>query len=179
MAGAYYIALSGMHSRLEALDRLATDLANVNTVGYKAGRTTTTQADRDNFGVALQAAIDVTNGPTHIDSRAGAITSTGRDLDVAVDGPGMFAIDTPAGTRYTHDGRFVRRADGILATAGGLTVQSDAGTPLAVGVDGAIQFDTDGTVRIGGAPVGRLKVVEFNDPGALTRSGPDQVRRDD
>ncbi len=117
MAGSYYIALSGMHARLEALDRLATDLANVSTVGYKAGRTTTTQADRDDFGVSLQAAIDVTDGPTHIDSRAGVIASTGRDLDVAVDGPGMFAIDTPAGTRYTHDGRFVRRADGILATA--------------------------------------------------------------
>ena len=42
MAGSYYIALSGMQARLEALDRLATDLANASTVGYKAERTTTT-----------------------------------------------------------------------------------------------------------------------------------------
>src|SRR5438552_2949461 len=120
MAGSYYIALTGMHARLEALDRLANDLANVSTVGFKAGRTTTTEAARENFGASLQAAIDVSTGPTHIDTRAGAITPTGRDLDVAVDGPGLFAIDTPAGTRYTHDGRFVRRADGVLATAAGM-----------------------------------------------------------
>jgi flagellar basal-body rod protein FlgF len=179
MAGAYYIALSGMHARLEALDRLATDLANVSTIGYKAGRTTNTQADRDGFGVTLQAAIDVTNGPTHIDTRAGVIATTGRDLDVAVDGPGLFAIDTPAGTRYTHDGRFVRRADGVLATASGMAVQGDDGKPLAVGLDGVIQFEADGTVRSAGAAVGRLKVTEFNDPGALVREGPDQFRSDD
>ena len=41
MAGGYYIALSGMRSRLEALDRLATDLANASTIGYKAERGTT------------------------------------------------------------------------------------------------------------------------------------------
>jgi len=179
MAGSYYIALSGMHARLEALDRLATDLANVSTTGYKAGRTTTTQADRDGFGVSLQAAIDVTNGPTHIDSRPGAITATGRDLDVAVDGPGLFAIDTPGGTRYTHDGRFVRRADGMLATAGGLTVQSDTGMPLAVGLDGPVRVETDGTVRSAGVAIGKLKVVEFNNPGVLVREGPDQFRSDD
>lgn len=178
MAGSYYIALSGMHTRLEALDRLATNLANVSTVGYKAGRTTTVQADRASFGDSLQAAIDVTDGPTHIDTRAGVISATGRDLDVAVDGPGLFAIDTPGGTRYTHDGRFVRRADGILATASGDAVQSDTGTPLAVGLDGPVQFDPDGTVRSGGVAVGRLKVVEFNDPGALVREGPDQFRSD-
>jgi flagellar basal-body rod protein FlgF len=179
MAGGYYIALSGMHSRLEALDRLATDLANVNTVGYKAGRTTTTQADRDPFGVTLQAAIDVTNGPTHIDSQAGVIAAPGRDLDVAVDGPGLFAIDTPGGTRYTHDGRFVRRADGMLATAAGLTVQGDTGLPIAVGVDGPIKFDTDGTVRSSGVTVGKLKVVEFNEPGNLVAEGADRLRTDD
>jgi flagellar basal-body rod protein FlgF len=178
MPGSYYIALSGMHARMEALDRLSADLANVNTVGYKAGRTTTTQADRDSFGVSLQAAIDVTTGPTHIDSRPGVITTTGRDLDVSVDGPGMFTVDTPGGTRYTHDGRFVRRADGILATAAGMPVLGDTGMPIAVGVDGPVQFEADGTVRSAGVVVGRLKIAEFNDPGVLAREGPDQFRSD-
>jgi flagellar basal body rod protein FlgG len=178
MAGSYYIALSGMHARMEALERLATDLANSSTVGYKAGRTTTTQADRDNFGVWLQAAIDVTTGPTHTDARPGTITPTGRDLDVAVDGPGLFAIDTPAGTRYTHDGRFIRRADGILATAAGMTVQDDKGKPLTIGLETAVLFDPDGTVRSDGVAIGVLRVVEFDDPGALVREAPDQFRSD-
>jgi flagellar basal-body rod protein FlgF len=178
MAGSYYIALSGMHTRLEALDRLAADLANVNTVGYKAGRTTTSQADRQNFDQSLQAAIDVTDGPSRIDARPGAITTTGRDLDVSIDGPGMFAIDTPSGTRYTHDGRFARRADGVLATADGMAVQSDTGTPLAVGKEGAVQIETDGTVRSNDVVVGRLKVAEFQKPELLVREGPDRFRSD-
>jgi flagellar basal-body rod protein FlgF len=178
MSGSYYIALSGMHTRLETLDRLAADIANVNTVGYKAARSTTAQADRANFGDSLQAAIDVTDGPSRIDTRPGAITTTRRDLDVSVDVPGMFAIDTPSGTRYTHDGRFVRRSDGMLATSDGMTVQSDAGTPIAVGTDGPVQIDTDGTVRSDGNVVGRLKIAEFKNSGALIREGADRFRSD-
>jgi flagellar basal body rod protein FlgG len=176
MAGSYYIALSGLRARLDALDRLASDIANVSTAGYKAERATTAQSDRGDFGASLQAAIDVGNGPTRIDLRAGAIAPTGRDLDVAIDGPGMFVVDTPAGTRYTRDGRFVRRADGVLATASGMAVESDGGGPLTLGKSGLVQIEADGTVRNGGVSIGRLKVVEFDDPGALIREGTDQFR---
>lgn len=173
MAGGYYIALSGMRARMDELDRLASDIANVNTAGFRAERSTTSQSDRGGFGVALQAAIDVGQGPTRIDARAGAIAGTGRDLDVAVDGPGMFVIDTPGGPRYTRDGRFVRRPDGVLATANGMAVQSDSGAPITLGAGGPVKVDPDGTVRSNGASVGRLNLVEFKDPGALIREGPD------
>ena len=38
MAGGYYVALSGMRARLETLDRLAVDIANASTAGYKTER---------------------------------------------------------------------------------------------------------------------------------------------
>jgi flagellar basal body rod protein FlgG len=174
MAGGYYIALSGMRSRLDELDRLASDIANVNTTGFRAERATTSQADRGDFRDVLQAAIDVGRGPTRIDARPGAVKDTGRDLDVLVDGPGMFVIDTPAGPRYTRDGRFNRRADGVLANQSGMAVQSDSGAPITIGTSGPINIDADGTVRSNGASVGKLKLVEFSDPGALIRVGPDQ-----
>jgi flagellar basal-body rod protein FlgF len=171
MAGGYYIALSGMRARLDALDRLASDIANVSTAGYRAERATTAQADRADFGAVLTSAIDVAGGPTRIDLRAGAIAPTGRDLDVAIDGPGMFVVSTPGGPRYTRDGRFVRGADGTLTTSSGLAVQGQTGAPLNVGKSGAIEIDEDGSVRSNGATVGRLKVVAFKDPGALIREG--------
>ena len=41
MAGGYYTALSGMRARTEALDRVASDIANASTAGYKGERSTT------------------------------------------------------------------------------------------------------------------------------------------
>ena len=55
MSGGAYSALSGMQSRLEELDRIASDLANVSTAGYKTERTATFAAERD-FAAALKAA---------------------------------------------------------------------------------------------------------------------------
>lgn len=167
MSGGYYLALSGMRTRLGELDRLASDIANVSTAGYKAERATTAQSDRPDFGETLSAAIDVADGATLIDFRAGAIAPTGRDLDLAIDGPGMFVVGTPDGDRYTRDGRFVRRTDGVLTTADGHVVQGTGG-PIRLGT-GPVKIDEDGTVRSGDVLAGRLKVVEFDDLAALNR----------
>ena len=67
MAGGYYTALSGMRTRMDALDRLAADIANASTAGYKTERAGTTQADRPSFGVTLQSAVDVANGEARTD----------------------------------------------------------------------------------------------------------------
>ena len=167
MSGAYYLALGGMRARLGALDRLAADIANVSTAGYKAERATTAQADRPDFGASLAAAIDVNEGASRIDFRAGAIAPTGRDLDAAIDGPGFFAVETPAGERFTRDGRFVRRNDGVLTTVEGYPVLGASG-PITVG-NGPIKIDADGTLRSGAAISGKLKLVEFDNTASLSR----------
>src|SRR5207248_4552809 len=81
MAGGYYTALSGMRTRMDALDRIATDIANASTAGYKTERATTVQADRPSFGATLQSAVDVANGESRMDLRPGALATTGRSLD--------------------------------------------------------------------------------------------------
>lgn len=167
MSSGYYVALSGMRTRLGELDRLASDIANASTVGYKAERTTTVESDRPDFASELASAIDVTGGVTRLDMRAGSIAPTGRDLDVAIDGPGLFVIDTPRGERYTRDGRFTRRNDGVLTTVDGTPVMGESGQITLN--KGAVRIDTDGTVRAGGAVAGKLKVVEFSNPSALQR----------
>jgi len=176
MSGGYYLALGGMRARLSELDRVSADIANAVTAGYKAERVTTAESDRPDFGAALTSAIDVAEGPTRVDMRSGSIVPTGRDLDLAIDGPGFFVVDTKEGERYTRDGRFVRRADGALATANGQAVLGDGGMiPLG---KGTLQVEADGTVRSAGVAVGRLRIVEFDNPKGLTRESTSLLRAD-
>jgi len=174
MAGGYYTALSGMQARLAALDRLAADIANAGTSGYKTERAGTAQADRPSFGAALQSAVDVANGPARLDLRAGAIAETGRPLDVAIEGGGFFVVDTPAGPRYTRNGHFVRRQDGVLTTDGGDAVEGADG-PIKVTGD-PVQVDADGTIRSGDQVAGRLKVVQFGADAQLVSEGGSRFR---
>jgi flagellar basal-body rod protein FlgF len=168
MPGGYYVALSGMKTRLATLDRVASDIANASTAGYKAERTATEQSDRPSFEQTLQSAIDVASGPTRVDVRSGAVVSTGRSLDVAVDGNGFLALDSPAGPRYTRNGRLERRAaDGVLVTGEGDPVQGASG-PIKVG-EGPVTIDDDGTVRSGGGIAGILKVVTFDSTASLEK----------
>jgi flagellar basal-body rod protein FlgF len=156
-----------MRVKLEDLDRVASDLANVNTSGYKAERSTTASAERQAFTRALNSAIDVTEGERSIDFRAGVLNTTGRDLDVALDGTGFFEIQTPEGIRYTRDGSFTRGGDGTLTTRDGYPVMGDAGA-ITLG-KGRVEIGEDGTIRTGETVAGRLKVVTFAAPGEIER----------
>jgi flagellar basal body rod protein FlgG len=165
-----------MRTRLETLDRLASDIANAGTAGYKAERSATSEATRQQFGAELQSAIDVVSGRSELDLRPGTQAPTGRNLDLAVEGTGFFEIETTSGPRYTRNGRFSRRDDGVLATPDGEAVMGESG-PIALGA-GAVEVDTDGTVRHAGAVAGRLKLVEFQKGAALTRETALRVRND-
>ena len=169
MPGGSYSALSGMRSRLDELDRLAADLANVNTAGYKVERAGTRAVERE-FAKELESAVDVVEGTPKIDFRPGVIASTGRDLDVAIEGRGFFVIDTPQGERYTRNGGFTRRADGVLSTVFGEPVLGDSGE-ITLG-NGSATIDADGTVKSGATVLGKLRVVEFSaDSDLLRESG--------
>lgn len=176
MPGGEYIALSGMRTRLDQLDRLASDLANVGTTGYKTEKWSHLEANRPAFDTELQSAIDVTTGSRRLDMSAGAINPTGRDLDVAIDGKGFFTVETPAGIRYTRNGNFSTNAAGLLVTADGGIVQGTTG-PITLG-PGKVQIDPDGTVSAGGTAAGRLAIVQFADAGQLVREGGAALRAD-
>lgn len=167
MPGGIYAALSGMQVRMQDLDRVASDLANVSTSGYKSERMATNAAERQVFARELASAIDVVGGDTRVDLRPGLMTPTGRDLDVALEGQGFFVVQTPQGERYTRDGAFMRRGDGILATRDGNPVLGEDGE-IRLGA-GAVKITEDGTIRSGAAVAGRLKVVNFEAPGDLER----------
>lgn len=174
MSGGAYSALSGMRTRLEELDRVAFDLANVSTAGYKTERLAKQASERDQFGQMLESAVDVIAAGTKIDFRAGVIATTGRDLDVAIDGRGFFVIETEAGERYTRNGSFQRRADGAITTVDGEPVLGEGGE-LTLG-PGAVSISPDGTITSGDAIVGRLRIVEFASEKDLIRESGSRFR---
>jgi len=167
MPGGVYAALSGMRARLEDLDRLASDLANVGTSGYKTERAATAAAERPSFRAALDSAVDATTGSTRVDFRPGTIGATGRELDVAIDGRGFFVVNTPAGERYTRNGAFSRREDGVLTIADGSPVLGTSGE-IKVG-RGQITVSDDGTIKAGDVIAGKLRVVDFANPADVQR----------
>jgi flagellar basal-body rod protein FlgF len=176
MAGGYYTALSGMRTRMDALDRLASDIANASTSGYKTERAGTTQADRPSFGATLQSAVDVANGESRMDLRPGALATTGRAMDVAIQGSGFFAVDTPQGERYTRNCHLMKSADGTLTNDEGNAVLGASG-PIKIG-DGTVEVDADGTIRNGGSIAGKLKIVDFSQTVKLARDGGSRFRAD-
>jgi flagellar hook-basal body protein len=94
MAGGIYSALSGLQSRATRLDHIAEDIANAGTSGYKGGRHTSMVSERQTFSATLDSAVDVVVAPSRVDFRPGENTPTGRDLDLAIEGPGFFEIQT-------------------------------------------------------------------------------------
>lgn len=169
MPGGTYSALSGMQTRLAELDRIAADLANINTSGYKTERAGAFVAERRAFSTALESAIDVTEGATKVDFRSGTIASTGRSLDVALQGNGFIAIDTPAGVRYTRNGSLSRGADGMLTTATGEPLVNDLGAGPIRLTAGEVAIDPDGTVRVGSTVAGKVRLVEFEREDQIVR----------
>ena len=167
MSSSQYVALSGMRSRLDELDRLATDIANISTPGYKSLRGTQKSVERPSFGEELQTAIDTVPNGTRTDFASGTAIATGRSLDAAIEGDGFFVIETSRGPRYTRDGHFSKSADGELVAADGSVVQGADG-PIKIG-PGEIRIDPEGVVWAGKTKAGTLAVVQFEDLTKLRR----------
>ena len=133
MSDSFIDAYSALEARMRIVDVITNNLANANTIGFK----------RD-FGHVLQGETGFDVG-TMIDLAPGDLVGTGSDLDVAINGSGFFAIETPAGVRYTRAGGFGLNAAGELVTKDSMRVLSTSGTPITVG-DGRIEIRDGGVV---------------------------------
>jgi flagellar basal-body rod protein FlgF len=115
------------------------------------------------------------------DFSPGTLRPTGNDLDLAIQGDGFFAVQTPDGVRYTRVGRFQLDPDGILVTSHGYPVLAGGSTVTLNPDDGPVLFGEDGSISTDLAKngqmlqvVGKLDVVDFPNRAALV-PGPDNV----
>ncbi len=174
MNSGLYTAYSGLRAKVTALDQLSNNLANLNTVGFKEGRsffTLLNQAIDARDSTLLNSVINsrVTVAPGSVDESDGSLLATGRELDLALSGSGYLSVNTPRGTRYTRNGGLTLGKDGVLSTADGNPVLGENG-PIRL-YPGKIHFSEQGEVYLEGKLVDRLKLVAFSDPSALQREG--------
>ncbi|GMV60699.1 MAG: flagellar basal body rod protein FlgG [Betaproteobacteria bacterium] len=158
-----YTGMTGAKHLMYRQETLAQNLANANTTGYRADTVGLRavpargqEAGTRVFTVETTIGSDFSNGP---------MTATGRNLDVAIQGPGWLAVQAPDGDEaYTRAGSLQIGADGTLQLPNGLPVQGDGG-PIAIPADAHVQIAPDGTVSVKTAgqvavtTVGRLKLV--------------------
>jgi flagellar basal-body rod protein FlgG len=176
MSGGIYVAASGALLQQMRLDLLTNNLANANSPGYKADKPIfrlpqEAAPQQATQGPALRQSLSPHTPPfdSVIDFSAGALKQTGNALDVAIVGPGFFAVETPDGEQYTRKGSFVVDADGTLTTPDGFAVQGQGG-PITV--EGSqVHIDDAGNVTADGATVGQLKLVTFDRPQLLNKTG--------
>lgn len=184
MADDLYVAVAGAVGRLQQLDQTANNLANADTIGFKRLRSAFSAAleaaARDLEGERIAgagASVFAVDGAPAIDLRPGPVDATGRGLDAAIDGPGYFVLQAPDGPLYTRAGHFIVGTDGNLASPDGLPVQGDGG-PIAIGAREVTIAANGAVVDTAGETIGRLRLVDFADPGALRADGGNRLRAD-
>ncbi len=120
-----YIALSRQMVLREQMEVVANNLANANTQGFKAEMMLMSEVELPaEKGTKLSYVQDFA---TARDFSPGTLRPTGNDLDLAIQGNGFFAVQTPEGVRYTRVGRFQLDGDGILVTSHGYPVLAGGG----------------------------------------------------
>jgi flagellar basal-body rod protein FlgG len=180
-----------MIAQQRMIDVIANNLANVNTTAFKRSRVSfedvlyeTVQAPRlVNYSRAeTVGAVQIGKGVriagvVRLDAQ-GAPESTGRPLDVAIEGEGFFQVQRPDGTiAYTRDGNFTISDSGALVTNGGylllpgVTVPQDA-TSIAISPTGLVSVTAaDGSDP---AEIGQIELARFLNPNGLLAIGENQ-----
>ncbi len=175
MENAIYIGLSRQMALQRRLSVAANNIANANTPGFKAQRMLFVQflAAPDRPGPDRGDAIAmVTDRAVVRDLRAGELEQTGNPLDVALLGDGYLVVETDAGPRYTRNGRLALDAERRLVDSNELPVLGADDRPIVIPPNsGPIVISQAGDVSVDTGPVGRLRVVGFDDELGLTPLG--------
>ncbi len=187
MVRGLYTAASGALIAQAQADVTANNLANVNTSGFK--RTLLQIQSGPEMNVYMMRNQPVsgkpggTPGSTFVgrlgrgaevmDTPAvfeqGSLQSTGNSLDLAIQGNGFLAVQTPGGVRYTRDGQLARDNNGFLVTMDGNRVLGSNG-PIRLN-PGAVQIRENGDIVQNSSVVASLRVVQFGNQAALRPEG--------
>ena len=148
-----HTSLSALRGAMARQAATANNLANVNTVGFRAE----IAAVRPLWltGQTHQAVAPSSEEVLAADMKAGAISQTGRDLDIAMEGDALLAVQAADGDEaYTRRGDLQLSDSGLLTTGDGYVVQGDQG-PITLPPAQSMRIDKDGTIWVvppGGDP---------------------------
>jgi flagellar basal-body rod protein FlgF len=171
-----YVLLSHEQALRRRLDVAANNMANTNTVGFKREQPLfheyVEKASAAPIEDARKTSFVLDFGAIH-DTSQGAFQQTGNPLDLMIDGPGYFTVQTPGGVAYTRAGFVKVLQSGQLATSGGQPILDANSRPITVPTDrpGRITVAEDGTVMGPDGPLGRIAVTVFANESVVSPRG--------
>ncbi len=199
-----YTALSGGIAKGHELELVANNLANANTPGFRRDIGTfneyMTELRRQDTVEGLQREITaatlfdgrpagdksfVEMDATYTSHNQGTVYSTGRALDLAIEGKGFLEVLTPSGIRYTRQGNLSLSENGTLVTSNGFPVLGQRSQDVGEGAlgneeatgrliqlkDGDFRVSEDGSLFQNNERIGSLAVVEFKEDQWLEKVG--------
>ena len=182
-------AATGMAAQQLNVEVISNNIANMNTVGYKkqqaefqdllyqtlaqAGAQSSDQGTIVPTGVQVGAGVKT--GSVYRINTQGAMTATGNQYDLAINGRGFFQVLTPTGDiAYTRAGNFSVNDTGQLVTQDGYQVQPAISIPqdatnVTISQSGQVQVTQPGTPTP--TVVGQIELASFMNEGGLSAQG--------
>lgn len=188
MIRALFTSATGMQAQEVNIDVIANNLANVNTTGYKKSRAdfqdlvyqyliepgaATSQSTENPTGI--QVGLGVRPAAVQKVFAQGDLTSTGNQLDLAIEGDGFFQVQLPDGsTAYTRAGSFKLDSTGQVVTSEGYTIDPGLTLPndtlaISIGEDGTVSATQPGATVP--TQVGQLTAARFANNAGLRAVG--------
>ncbi len=183
------IAATGMSAQQMRVETISNNLANMSTNGYNARRAefadlhyqqmaragTINASDGTVLPTGVQLGLGVRPSAISVQLAQGALSQTGGDLDLAIDGKGFFEVTLPNGqAAYSRDGALKRTAEGLLVTSDGyplspeVTIPEDARS-LSINAEGEVYaYFADAEA---GQLIGQLALAGFTNPKGLEAMG--------
>lgn len=188
---ALHTAATGMQALSTKIDVIANNIANADTVGYKASRANfqdllyqvwsqpgvQTSADTTS-PLGKQIGLGVALSNTQILFKQGSAMQTGQPLDAMISGDGFFQVELPGGgTGYTRAGNFIRNAKGelVLGNSQGMRLKESPTIPTDVAFD-KVSISADGSVVTSNpdgtsTTLGQIQIARFPNPAGLLQYG--------
>lgn len=174
-----YQAAAALNANTRWQEMIGENLVSSSIVGFKKQDMS---FEAVKAGLMPQSQSGAAGSPTHFSlTRATPVTNfspgelniTMAPWDIGLETPGFFEVQLPSGsTGYTRNGSFQLNAQGMLVTKAGYLVLGESG-PIQMDPRNAepVAVAANGEIRQGAEIKGRIKVVNFNDPGLLTGTG--------
>jgi len=189
MMKSLWTAATGMIAQQTNVDVISNNLSNANTTGYKKQRamfqdlmysTIKSGGMEIGGGMSTPSSIQIGSGTRlsgiqKVFTQGDASATSGKQLDVEIEGEGFFQIQRPNGqTAYTRSGNFELDSQGRICTSDGylliptITVPSDA-TEIAIGTDGTVSAKIPNQTQ--SQVLGNLQIARFANPAGLNAAG--------
>jgi flagellar basal-body rod protein FlgF len=172
-----YVAMTGAKQIMQAQAVNNHNIANANTTGFRADAVAFTSEPI--YGPGYASRVNAVAGDAGVDFASGVLQTSGRPLDIAVNGNGFIAVQGADGKEaYTRAGDLRLTSDGMLVTATGLQVLSESGpvqvppsTQTTIGADGTVSVVPLGLSAAAQTQIDRIKLV--NPPTSTLTKGAD------